>query len=92
MKFCSASSASASLAVATKSIVSTRASISSAPRAERPLKCEATRLRIDFALPDVERAPVGVLEQVDAGGVGQRPALVAQPLVAPVVGCAGHTL
>ena len=51
MKRCSASRASASFAVATKSIDSTRESISSAPRADRPLKCEPTRLRIDFAFP-----------------------------------------
>ena len=46
MKFCSASSASASVSTTTYSMCSTNSC--SAPRAE---KCDATRLRIDFALP-----------------------------------------
>ena len=50
MNFCSASSASASLAVATKSIASILSRNSAAAR-DRLEKCEATRLRIDFALP-----------------------------------------
>jgi hypothetical protein len=46
MKFCSASSASASVSTTRYSMLSMNAV--SVPRAE---KCEATRLRIDFALP-----------------------------------------
>ena len=63
MKRCSASRASASFWVATKSIDSTRDSISSAPRAERPLKCEPTRLRIDFALPTYSARPPASLNR-----------------------------
>jgi hypothetical protein len=51
MKFCSASSASASFAVATKSIDSTFERNSSAVRVARLVKWDATRFRIDFALP-----------------------------------------
>ena len=46
MKVCSVSSASCSLATTSDSMWSMKATI--VPRA---LKCEATRLRIDFALP-----------------------------------------
>ena len=46
MKFCSASSASASVSTTTYSMFSTNSF--SGPRAE---KCEATRLRTDLALP-----------------------------------------
>ena len=52
MKFCSASSASASVSVATKSIWSMAATMSAAPpRVAGFEKCEATRLRIERALP-----------------------------------------
>ena len=52
MKFCSASSASASVSVATKSIWSIAATMSAAlPRPAVFEKCEATRLRIERALP-----------------------------------------
>ena len=50
MKLCSASSASASVAVTRTSIESTRSSISGELE-PLPRKCEATRLRIEFALP-----------------------------------------
>ena len=46
MKFCSASSASASVSTTRYSMLSMNPT--SVPRAE---KCEATRLRIDFAFP-----------------------------------------
>ena len=48
MKFCSASSASASVSTTTYSMCSIATNSFSGPRAE---KCEATRLRTDFALP-----------------------------------------
>ena len=54
MKPCSASSASASLPTTTHSIRSVLATISSCPGLLGTCalaKCEATRLRIDFALP-----------------------------------------
>ena len=51
MKFCSASSASASVSVATKSIVSISSSISAAPRVAGFEKWLPTRLRIELALP-----------------------------------------
>ncbi len=51
MKFCSASSASASVLVVTQSIESIRSTISIAPRVTELEKCDATRLRIDFAFP-----------------------------------------
>ena len=47
MKLCSASSASASLAVTSTSMRSTR----EVSRVSPPEKCEATRLRIERALP-----------------------------------------
>ena len=58
--------------------------VRSACRAAAEVRADplADRLR----LSDVERAPAGVLEQVDAGGVGERPPLVGQPLVGPAVG------
>ncbi len=51
MKFCSASSASASVSVTRKSKSSTACVISSAPRVAGLEKCPATRLRIDVAFP-----------------------------------------
>ena len=54
MKLCSASSASASVATTTHSICSTLATISAWPGLLGTWaleKCEATRLRTDFALP-----------------------------------------
>jgi hypothetical protein len=51
MKVCSVSRASASVFVATKSIDAICMTISCAPRVPGFEKCEATRLRSDFALP-----------------------------------------
>ena len=51
MKFCSARKASASVSVTTKSIWSIRSTMSPPPLVEGLEKCEATRLRIDLALP-----------------------------------------
>ena len=54
MKLCSASSASASVATTTHSMCSTAATISACPGLLGTCaleKCEATRLRTDFALP-----------------------------------------
>ena len=51
MKFCSASSASASVSTETKSIDSASSTISISPRVTRLEKCPPTRLRIDLAFP-----------------------------------------
>ncbi len=54
MKLCSAKSASASEATTTNSMLSTLPTISACPGLEGTSaleKCEATRLRIDLALP-----------------------------------------
>ena len=51
MKRCSVRSASASVCVATKSIWSIWSIMSTAPRVPGLEKCEATRLRIERALP-----------------------------------------
>jgi hypothetical protein len=51
MNPCSASRASASVPTSTKSTDSIASTISYAPRVTGFVKCEATRLRIDFALP-----------------------------------------
>ena len=51
MKLCSASSASASVWVTTKSMSAIRATMSAAPRVPGLVKWPATRLRIDLALP-----------------------------------------
>ncbi len=51
MKFCSVSSASASVSVTRKSKSATVWVISSAPRVDGLEKCPATRLRIEVALP-----------------------------------------
>ena len=61
----------------------------------RPAGRAAAEVRPDplpdrLGLADVERAPVSVLEQVDAGGVGQRPPLVPQPVEVCAVGGIGH--
>ena len=53
MKFCSASSASVSVCTTSASIWSIMSTRSLPPRVARPSseKCDATRLRIDLALP-----------------------------------------
>ena len=51
MKFCSASSASASVWTTSASMWSMMSSRPSPPRVLGLEKCDATRLRIDFALP-----------------------------------------
>jgi hypothetical protein len=51
MKFCSASSASASVLTVTNWMSSMRSRISTSPRTTLLEKCEATRFLIDFALP-----------------------------------------
>jgi hypothetical protein len=51
MKFCSASSASASLPTSRKSIDSAISTICTSPRVTRLEKWPVTRLRIDLALP-----------------------------------------
>ena len=51
MKFCSASSASASVWVAMNSMCSSSSSIPCAPLVDGLEKCDATRFLSDFALP-----------------------------------------
>ena len=57
MKFCSASSASASVATTTASTESISPASSVEPYCVRPEKWEATRLRIDLAFPTYRTRP-----------------------------------
>ncbi len=79
MKLCSASSASASEATTTHSTCPVRAIISAWPGLLGTCaleKCEATRLRTDFALPTYSTRAAAVAEEVHAGLVGQRAPLL----------------
>ena len=57
MKFCSASSASASLSVTMNSIRSISSSRPMPPRVEGDEKCDATRFLIELALPTYSTLP-----------------------------------
>src|SRR3954452_12999477 len=69
MNCCSARSASASVSVTRKSIDPTRPMKSSPPRCG-PEKCDATRLRIEVALPTYSTPPSGSLNMYTPGWSG----------------------
>jgi hypothetical protein len=58
MKFCSASSASASVWVTMKSIRSISSSSPTPPRVDGAEKCDATRFLIELALPTYSTLPL----------------------------------